>query len=293
MKTSEIINNICSHLGIAKSDLAKRMGLHPSSLYRKLSKESMTFEELQKCLDVLGVSVELQFQYPDGGILSSQANHEQLIDRLDILEKKLKAADKVDEFRKKSLRDLRTELNSAVGYAELCRRHGSQMDSYLNKLSTVHSSMERTISFALGESFNDETDEIDAGQIEALQGKRVLLVDDNDLNRGILKEVLLDHGLLFEEAANGSKALSAVQEHEPGYYQFILMDIEMPEMDGFEATLRIRKLPNRIRANTPIIAFTANAVSENRDRAFAVGMDGFLVKPVNTSRLLASLVKFL
>ena len=293
MKTSEIINNICSHLGIAKSDLAKRMGLYPSSLYRKLSKESMTFEELQKCLDVLGVSVELQFQYPDGGILSSQANHEQLVGRLDILEKKLEAADKVDEFRKKSLRDLRTELNSAVGYAELCRRHGSQMDSYLNKLSTVHSSMERTISFALGESFNDETDEIDAGQIEALQGKRVLLVDDNDLNREILKEVLLDHGLLFEEAANGSKALSAVQEHEPGYYQFILMDIEMPEMDGFEATLRIRKLPNRIRANTPIIAFTANAVSENRDRAFAVGMDGFLVKPVNTSRLLASLVKFL
>ena len=293
MKTSEIINNICSHLGIAKSDLAKRMGLYPSSLYRKLSKESMTFEELQKCLDVLGVSVELQFQYPDGGILSSQANHEQLVGRLDILEKKLEAADKVDEFRKKSLRDLRTELNSAVGYAELCRSHGAQMDFYLNKLSTVHSSMERTISFALGESFNEETDEIDAGQIEALQGKRVLLVDDNDLNREILKEVLLDHGLLFEEAANGSKALSAVQEHEPGYYQFILMDIEMPEMDGFEATLRIRKLPNRIRANTPIIAFTTNAVSENRDRAFAVGMDGFLVKPVNTSRLLASLVKFL
>ena len=293
MKTSEIINNICSHLGIAKSDLAKRMGLHPSSLYRKLSRESMTFEELQKCLDVLGVSVELQFQYPDGGILSSQANHEQLVGRLDILEKKLEAADKVDEFRKKSLRDLRTELNSAVGYAELCRSHGSQMDSYLNKLSTVHSSMERTISFALGESFNEETDEIDAEQIDALQGKRVLLVDDNDLNREILEEVLLDHGLLIEEADNGNKALSAVKEHDPGYYQFILMDIEMPEMDGFEATLRIRKLPNRIRANTPIIAFTANAVSENRDRAFAVGMDGFLVKPVNTSRLLASLVKFL
>ena len=71
------------------------------------------------------------------------------------------------------------------------------------------------------------------------------------------------------------------------------MDIEMPEMDGYEATLRIRKLPNRIRANIPIVAFTANAVPENRDRAFAVGMDGFLVKPVNTSRLLSSLAKLL
>ena len=293
MKTAEIINNICSHLGIAKADLAKRMGLHPSSLYRKLSKESMTFEELQKCLDVLGVSVELKFQYPDGNILSSQTNYEQLVDRMDILEKELEAAGKIDEFRKKSLRDLRTELNSAVGYAELCRRHGSQAESYLNKLSVVHSSMERTISFALGESFNDETDVIDDGQIDALQGKRILLVDDNELNREILEEVLLDHGLFVEKAANGNAALSAVQDHDPGYYQFILMDIEMPEMDGYEATLRIRKLPNRIRANIPIVAFTANAVSENRDRAFAVGMDGFLVKPVNTSRLLSCLAKLL
>ena len=76
-------------------------------------------------------------------------------------------------------------------------------------------------------------------------------------------------------------------------YEVLLLDIEMPKMDGYEATLKIRKLPNRIRANTPIIAFTANAVSENRDRAFAVGMDDFLVKPVNTSRLLSCLAKLL
>lgn len=293
MKTSEIINSICSHLGIAKADLAKRMGLYPSSLYRKLSKESMTFEELQKCLDVLGVSVELQFRYPDGDILSSQTNYEQLMDRMDILEKKLEAAGKVDEFRKKLLRDLRTELNSAVGYTELCRRRGFEMDLYLNKLSIVHGNMERTISYALGEAFNDETDVVDSAKMDELQGKRILLVDDSELNREILEEVLLDHGIFVEKANDGNKALSAVKEHDPGYYQFILMDIEMPQMDGYEATLRIRKLPNRIRANTPIIALTANAVSENRDRAFAVGMDGFLVKPVNTTRLLSCLAKLL
>ena len=293
MKTSEIINSICSQLGIAKAELAKRMGLHPSSLYRKLSRESMTFEELQKCLSILGVSVELQFQFPDGRSFSSRENHEQIVERMGVLEKMLEADSKVDEFRKKSLRELRTELNSAVGYAELCRRHGAQMDSYLDKLSVVHGNMDRTISFALGESFSDESDEINSTQVEELQGKRVLLVDDNELNREILEEVLLDHGLLFEEADNGSKAVAAVKEHEPGYYQFILMDIEMPEMDGYEATLKIRKLPNRIRANTPIIAFTANAVSENRDRAFAVGMDDFLVKPVKTTRLLSCLNKLL
>ena len=293
MKTSEIINSICSQLGIAKAELAKRMGLHPSSLYRKLSRESMTFEELQKCLSILGVSVELQFQFPDGHRFSSQENHKQIVERMGVLEKKLEAASKLDELRKKLIRELRTELNSAVGYAELCRRHGAQMDSYLDKLSVVHGNMDRTISFALGESFSDESDEINSTQVEELQGKRVLLVDDNELNREILEEVLLDHGLLFEEADNGSKAVAAVKEHEPGYYQFILMDIEMPEMDGYEATLKIRKLPNRIRANTPIIAFTANAVSENCDRALAVGMDDFLVKPVKTTRLLSCLAKLL
>ena len=293
MKTSEIINTVCSHLGIAKADLAKRMGLYPSSLYRKLSNESMTFEELQKCLDVLGVSVELQFHYPDGAVLSSRANYEQLIDKANILEKKLEAADKLDEFLKKSLRDIRTELNSAVGYAELCRKHAPQTEVYLDKLSIVHGNMERTISFALGDTFVDETVELDAGVIDKLKGKRILLVDDNELNREILEEVLLYHGLSVEKANDGNEAISAVKEHDPGYYHFILMDIEMPEMDGYEATLRIRKLPNRIRANTPVIAFTANAVSENRDRAFAVGMDGFLVKPVNTSRLLSCLAKLL
>ena len=293
MNTTEIINGICSQMGISKAELAKRIGLYPSYLYKKLSKESINYKENKKCLDVLGVEVELQFQFPDGHRFSSQENHKQIVERMGVLEKKLEAASKVDEFRKKSLRELRTELNSAVGYAELCRRHGAQMDSYLDKLSVVHGSMERTISFALGESFHDEADEIEPVQIEQLQGKRVLLVDDNELNREILAEVLLDHGLLFEEADNGSKAVAAVKEHEPGYYQFILMDIEMPEMDGYEATLKIRKLPNRIRANTPIIAFTANAVSENRDRAFAVGMDDFLVKPVKTTRLLSCLNKLL
>ena len=293
MKTSEIINSICSQLGIAKSELAKRMGLHPSSLYRKLSKESMTFEELQECLNTLGVSVELQFQFPNGHSFSSQENHKQLVERMGVLEKKLEASIKVDELRKKLIRELRTELNSAVGYAELCRRHSSQLNFYLDKLSAVHGNMERTIAFALGESFHDEADEIEPAQLEQLRGKRILLVDDNKLNREILEEVLLDYGLLFEEADNGSKAVAAVKEHEPGYYHFILMDIEMPEMDGYEATLKIRNLPNRIRANTPIIAFTANAVSENRDRALAVGMDDFLVKPVKTARLLSCLNKLL
>ena len=281
MKTAEIINTVCSELGITKADLAKRMGMLPSSLYRKLARESMTFEELQKCLDVLGVTIEFELQYSDGNTRSSRTNHELLLERMDLLEKELEAARKAADFHRKSLRDLRAELSSAVGYAELGGRRGSKAEQYLEKIQSVLANMELTIAYVLGEDPNDEPIADEPEDIEMLAGERVLLVDDNELNREILKEILVDHGLAVEEAGNGSEAVADVQAKEPGYYHFILMDIEMPVMDGYEATMKIRKLPNRIRANIPIIALTANAVPENRERAAVVGMDDFLVKPVN------------
>ena len=208
------------------------------------------------------------------------------------MEKELETARKAVEFHKKSLRDLRTELNSAVGYTELGMRHRSKAEEYLEKIQMVLTNVEFTIAYTLGESLNDEQDPEEPENIEALTGKRVLLVDDNELNREIMKEVLVEHGLMVEEAGNGSEAVEAMKAKEPGYYQFILMDIEMPVMDGYEATMQIRQFPNRIRANVPIIALTSNAVSENRERAAVVGMDDFLVKPTNSMRLLRSLAKF-
>lgn len=292
MKTTEIINTACSELDITKAELAKRMGMFPSSLYRKLSRESMTLEELQKCLDVIGVTIEFELKYQDGRTLSSQANHELLLERMELLEKELGTARKAAEFHKKTLKDLRTELHNAVGYAELSRRHGTQTEEYLEKLQMVLANMEAMVAYTLGEPPHDDPASEEMENIESLEGKRVLLVDDNELNREMLKEVLMDHGLLVEEAEDGSKAVVAVKANEPGYYHFVLMDIEMPVMDGFEATEKIRKLPNRIRANIPIIALTANVNPENRERATVVGMDDYLVKPANYTRLLRSLSKY-
>ena len=291
MTTTETINNVCSELGITKAELAKRMGMLPSSLYRKLARESMTLEELQKCLDMLGVTIEFNLKYPNGHVRSSRANYEILLERMGLIEKELEVARKTAEFQIKSLKDLRTELNSAVGSAELGMRHESKAKEYLEKIQLVLSNMESTIAYTLGEKVFEETAGEDPS-MEALAGKRVLLVDDNELNREIMKEVLVDHGLLVEEAENGSEAVAAVKANEPGYYHFILMDIEMPVMDGYEATMMIRKLPNRIRANIPIIALTANSVPENRERARMVGMDEFLAKPANSARIIRSLAKF-
>ena len=97
METAEIINTVCSELGTTKAELAKKMGIHPSSLYRKLARESMTLEEFQNCLDVLGVTIELSIKYPDGKVRSSQAKHEILLERMDLLKKELEAERKAAE----------------------------------------------------------------------------------------------------------------------------------------------------------------------------------------------------
>lgn len=293
MKTEETINIVCEELGVTKARLAKKMGMLPSSLYRKLARESMTFEELQQCLDVLGVDIEFDLKFPDGHMRSSKENHELLLRRLDLLETELQAARKSSEINRKSLKELRTDLNSVAGYAELGTTHGMEPEECLNKIHEVFQDMGVKLSYALGDTYREDTDDGDAVDIGMLQGKRVLLVDDNEMNREIMREMLLAQGLVIEEAENGSNAVDAVKEHPVGYYDFILMDIEMPVMDGYKSTMRIRKLPNRIRANVPIIALTADSFPETRDQALGVGMDDFIVKPVNTAIVLKCLTRYL
>lgn len=291
MKTADTINSVCNDLGITKAELAKKMGMLPSSLYRKLARESMTFEELQRCLDVLGVDIEFNLRYPDGNVRSSQINYEILLERMQMLETEIEATRKYEEYHRKALKELRTELSNIVGYVEIGKKNG--IDLYLNKIQSVLTKMELTINCALGEKDYEEPESEETENFDILRGKRLLIVDDNDLNREIMKEILVEYGLVIEEANNGNDAIEALKNKEPGYYHFVIMDIEMPVMDGYGATLRIRKLPNRIRANVPIIALTANAFDENRIRAKEVGMDDFLAKPINSVRLLRSLIKYL
>lgn len=187
MKTAETINIVCSDLGITKAELAKRMGILPSSLYRKLSRESMTLEEFQQCLDVLGVEIEFSLKYPDGNVRSSKNYYEMFLKKLDLLETELEAARKETEFNRKSLRDLRTALNSAVGYAELGRSNDTQALVYLDKIQVVLQDMETAITYTLGENTHDEALPEDLANIERLPGHRVLLVDDNETNRVIMR----------------------------------------------------------------------------------------------------------
>ncbi|MGN1157725.1 MAG: hybrid sensor histidine kinase/response regulator [Agathobacter sp.] len=122
-------------------------------------------------------------------------------------------------------------------------------------------------------------------QQELFVGKRILLVEDNDLNREIARRLLLDEGFVVDEATNGKLAVEAVSQSQPGYYELVLMDIQMPVMDGYEAAKEIRHLSNPLLANVPIVAMTANAFEEERRKALASGMNGHVTKPIDVSFL--------
>lgn len=123
-------------------------------------------------------------------------------------------------------------------------------------------------------------------------GKRLLLTEDNELNAEIATELLEELGFEVEHAADGVICIDMLQKAEPGYYDLILMDIQMPNMNGYEATERIRKLPDA-RKDIPIVAMTANAFEEDRQHAFAVGMNGHIAKPVDVEKLIEVLTEFL
>ncbi|WP_050983936.1 hybrid sensor histidine kinase/response regulator [Treponema sp. JC4] len=125
-----------------------------------------------------------------------------------------------------------------------------------------------------------------------LKNKRVLLVEDNELNREIARDILEDEGLIVDEAVNGAVAISQVQKSENNPYDFILMDVQMPYMDGYEATRLIRKMKNKNLANLPIIAMTANAFEEDKKRALESGMNAHLSKPIHRDVLFETISQF-
>ncbi|MDD6036578.1 MAG: response regulator [Lachnospiraceae bacterium] len=145
------------------------------------------------------------------------------------------------------------------------------------------------IRFSLESDTGEQTQD-DANRIckekPDLAGKRILLVEDNELNREIASEILTNSGFVIESAEDGSIALSKIMNSVPGYFDLIIMDIQMPVMDGYTATQEIRQLPDKRLANIPIVAMTANAFDEDKKRAFDTGMNGYIAKPIDVPELM-------
>lgn len=124
---------------------------------------------------------------------------------------------------------------------------------------------------------------------ELFAGKRILLVEDNSLNREIALAILEEAGLRVEIAENGAIAVEKAVSSPSGYYDAILMDIQMPVMDGYTATRQIRAVNSRYLSRIPVIAVSANAFDEDMEASYEAGMNGHLAKPIIVSELLKTL----
>ena len=150
------------------------------------------------------------------------------------------------------------------------------------------SDLRETLLSAIGQQKEHE-ENIFAGAGSAFRGKHVLLTEDNELNREIATAILNEYGFVVESAENGADAVEKIKNSRPGTYDLVLMDVQMPIMDGYEATRAIRALHDPDLAGIPILAMTANAFEEDRRRALECGMNGFLSKPIIIGELLREL----
>ena len=139
----------------------------------------------------------------------------------------------------------------------------------------------------------EKKDEKAAWTTMDFKGKRILLVEDNELNREIAEEILTETGFVVETAPDGTDAVSMMTKAEENYYDAILMDVQMPIMDGYEATRTIRAMSRKDVATLPIIAMTANAMDEDKEAALKNGMTDHIAKPINVDVFINILCKYL
>ena len=165
------------------------------------------------------------------------------------------------------------------------------MDGKIKIESLSSGNTEVYITIELPVTENDDTNEKEEENGVDLYGKRVLVVDDIMINRQIVVEMLAMYGMETEEAKDGNEAYEMVAKALPGHYDVILMDIQMPVMNGFESAKMIRRLDDPINAAVPIIAMTANAFDEDRNKAILSGMIDFVPKPIDREHLINTITK--
>ena len=155
------------------------------------------------------------------------------------------------------------------------------------------SDLRETLMSALGQKSADAVQGLLPEKNADFKGKHILLVEDNELNREIAQEILREYGFRVDTAENGAVAVEKVRTAAPGSYDLVLMDVQMPVMDGYTATRQIRALEDPALAGIPILAMTANAFDEDRRNAMESGMNGFLSKPIVIGDLVQELHKIL
>lgn len=171
----------------------------------------------------------------------------------------------------------------ACDHKTVCGRDGR--NDHLHREPGKGSDFVSIYRFKTGTRADLDLEDESADQKEEFYGKRNLLVEDNELNREISRELLANEGMIVEEAEDGDIAVDKIKNSDPGYYELVLIDIQMPRMDGFAATRQIRALKDPFLANIPIIVLKANAFDEDKQATVAAGINGHIAKPVDMREL--------
>lgn len=197
------------------------------------------------------------------------------------------------QIRKVAGEDIPIILLSAYDYTDIeDEAKEAGITEFISK-PIFMSELYQKLSSCCGEEPGPETQD-EGGRVQEkvdFTGFKVLLVEDNELNMEIAKDILQEDGMIIDTAEDGLIAVEKVKNAQHGQYDLILMDVQMPNMNGYEATRRIRNLPDKALADIPIIAMTADAFAEDKERALQAGMNAHVAKPVDVQKLKETLAK--
>ncbi|EEO27078.1 hybrid sensor histidine kinase/response regulator [Oxalobacter paraformigenes] len=210
-----------------------------------------------------------------------------------------------EEFMQRMFEPFEQASESAMQYGgtglglAICHNLVHMMNGTINVTSKPGNGSQFTVILTLEHSADgtpslpNENPSPSPGDADFLKGRRILIAEDNPLNAEIVMAMLEAAGAVLEHVTNGKEALNAFRKSPPGSYSMILMDVQMPEMNGMDATEAIRKLHRPDAETVPVIALTANAFQEDMDAAFKSGMNGYITKPIDLNKLYETLYTFL
>ena len=295
IRLSDITRRLCEQFDISQAELARKTGQAASNFSRKLKNDNVGFEEFQQYLKVLGARCELSvFREGESGPELPVASEPHKKIQLSILEQELEQERKIKRYFLSSDHGLRTSFGIISGATELLLTRCAGDTEAMELLRQMQTAENEVLAFMreISGFYGMVRPTVESGAVSDIGAVRALLVDDSEISRGITKSILEDHGALVDEAADGRAAVERVRNSAPGEFNIILMDLEMPRMNGLEAARRIRALPDAGLAAIPMVALTASAGEADRRRAFAAGMNDFLLKPTDVNSLLKT-VRFL
>lgn len=292
-------------IDIMASEIAKKKNIELSINYDRIKNEDVMADKLHIHQIVLNiVSNSLKYTEPGGKIditirqkpcfNSGYGNYE-----IEVADTGIGMS---EQFLKHIFENFERERSSALSGIEgtglgmpITKKLIDLMDGTIDIKSKL--GVGTTVTVGLTLKLQDEENKASASKVKEhkirdLRDRRVLVVEDNDDNREIITEILKEEGMLIDEAHDGIEAVDKIKKSDPGDYDLILMDIEMPNLNGYEATRIIRNLNRKALTTIPIVAMTANAFEDDKKKEIACGMNADLTKPIEVETLLSTVERY-